>query len=305
MTRKEFITVIKATWHEYGKDDVGTMAAALTYFAFFSLFPILILGFTTMSYFLGEEEARRLIYESIGRLLPGASELLTDALEVALSNRGASAGLIALIGAGALLWSALGAFDALDKAINRAWKTENYPNLFISKLIGLAMMLVMSIIIVGSLIITAALAAGRNAATDLFGRVPGEDVVWQIVNFFATIAIIYIVFVLMYRLLPRVDVTYRDVWLGALLAAIIWAVVKEGFAYFLGSNFANFDAVYGTLGAVVALLTWIYISSLIIITGAEFTAETARVRRLRVMAALGQAEAEGEAKKGSPWLSER
>ena len=128
-------------------------------------------------------------------------------------------------------------------------------------------------------------------------------------NFAVTLGLVYVVFVLIYRGLPRVDVTYRDVWLGALLAAIIWAIVKEGFAYFLGSNLIHYDAVYGTLGAVVALLTWIYLSSLIILVGAEFTAETARVRRLRVIAGLNtgnkvEVESEDEEKK-SPWLPNR
>jgi membrane protein len=206
-----------------------------------------------------------------------------------------------------LLWSASGAFDALDKAINRAWKSEKYPSFFISKLIGFGMMAVLTVVVVASLIITAALAAGREAATNLIGHVPGEEVLWQIVNFATTVAIIYVVFVLMYRLLPRVDVTYRDVWLGALLAAIAWAVVKEVFAYYLGSNFANYDAVYGTLGAVVALLTWIFLSSLIILAGAEFTAETARVHRLRVLAALeqtGTSGGSGSKERTSPWFPE-
>jgi membrane protein len=307
MTRKEFITVVKATWNEFGRDDVGNMAAALTYYAFFSLFPLIILAVTISSLLMGEDQARILIYDNIARILPGSSEFLSDAIETALGNRGANAGIFAAVGVITLLWSALGAFDALDKAINRAWKTEKYPSFFMSKLIGFGMMGVLAALVVASLIITAGLAAGRQIANNLIGHVPGEEVLWQIANFATTLTIIFVVFVLTYRALPRVDVTYRDVWLGALLAAIAWALVKEGFAYYLGSSFANYDAVYGTLGAVVALLTWIYLSSLIILAGAEFTAETARVRRLSALAAVKLAEAnEKDEKKGrsSPWLPE-
>jgi membrane protein len=308
MTRKEFVTVVKATWHEYGRDDVGNMAAALTYFAFFSLFPLLILAVTVTSLIIGEQAARELIYTNLARVFPGASDLLTEAINVALDNRG-GVGVFALVGVVTLFWTASGAFDALDKAINRAWKTEKYPSFFISKLIGFAMMATLALVVLASLIITAALARGRALATAILGHVQGEDVLWQIINFAVTLAIVFVVFVLIYRILPRVDVTYRDVWLGALLAAIIWGVVKEGFAYFLGSSFVNYDAIYGTLGAVVALLTWIYLSSLIILVGAEFTAETARVRRLRIIAGLSagnkvKVESEDEEKK-SPWLPNR
>lgn len=309
MTRKEFVTVVRATWREFGRDDVGTMAAALTYFAFFSLFPLLILAVTVAGLIMGEDEARKLIYQNIALILPGSSELLSNAIEAALGNRG-SAGVFAIVGVLTLIWSASGAFDALDKAINRAWKTEKYPNLFISKLIGFGMMAGLAVILTASLVISATLTAGRAAANQLFGHVPGENVLWQIANFASTLAIIFVVFVLIYRLLPRMDVTYRDVWLGALLAAVAWTLVKEAFAYYLGSNFANYDAVYGTLGAVVALLTWIYLSSLIILAGAEFTAETARVHRLRVLTALEQTSQAGDANgqtksKSSPWLPER
>ena len=304
MTRKEFITVVKATWHEYGRDDVGNMAAALTYYAFFSLFPLIILAVTVSSLIMGEAQARRLINENIARVLPGSSELLSNAIEAALGTR-ANTGAFAVIGLLTLLWSASGAFDALDKAINRAWKTEKYPSFFISKLIGFGMMAVLAIVVIASLVISSFLTAGREVATRLIGHVPGEDILWQIISFASTLAVIFVVFVLIYRLLPRVDVTYRDVWLGALIAAIAWTLVKEGFAYYLGSNFANYDAVYGTLGAVVALLTWIYLSSLIILVGAEFTAETARVRRLRVLAAVGHTDTNAQKKeRSSPWLPE-
>lgn len=304
MTRKEFVTVLKATWNEFERDDVGNMAAALTYYAFFSLFPLLIIAVTVTSLVLGESEARVLIYSNVARVLPGSNQLLSDAIEAALGNR-TSVGLFAAVGVVTLIWTASGAFDALDKAVNRAWKTEKYPSFFVSKLIGFAMMAVLAVIVIASFGITATLTTSRAIATRLLGEVPGEEVIWQIVNFASTLAIIFAVIILIYRWLPRTQVTFRDVWPGALIAATAWALVKEVFAYYLGSNFANYDAVYGTLGAVVALLTWIFVSSIIILAGAEFTAETARVRRLRVIAEKQLAETgAGTTKKSrnSPWL---
>jgi membrane protein len=304
MTRKEFITILKATWREFGRDDVGNMAAALTYYSFFSLFPLLILAVTLVRFWLGGDQARSLIFDNMARVLPGSGQLLSDAVEAALSSRD-NAGILALVGVATLVFSGSGAFDALDKAINRAWKTEKMPGFFVSKLVGFAMMIVVAGIVLASLITTAILTTSRAIASSVFGQVPGEDVFWQMVNFVGTLAIIFLVFVLMYRLLPRCEVAFKDVWLGALMAAVAWAIVKEGFAYYLGSSFANYNAVYGTLGAVVALLTWIYVSSLIILIGAEFSAETTRVRRLR-LAAMGKDPDSGEQKaKASPWFPRR
>jgi membrane protein len=93
-------------------------------------------------------------------------------------------------------------------------------------------------------------------------------------------------------------VSLRDVWPAAFVAAIVWTLLKELFGLYLGSVFAQYSSTYGTLGAVFALITWIYLSSLIILTGAEFSAESARVRRLRrEVAGLPSSE-----RRPSPWL---
>ena len=108
--------------------------------------------------------------------------------------------------------------------------------------------------------------------------------------------------------LPRVDVQFRDVWLASLLAAIAWVVVKKGFAIYLGSSFGDFDALYGTLGAVVAVLFWLYASSLIILYGAELGSEThnIRTRHAKVAAQLStgtEAAPEKSPERGGPWFS--
>ncbi|MBF6613160.1 MAG: YihY/virulence factor BrkB family protein [Chloroflexi bacterium] len=296
MNLREYGTVVKATVHEFGKDDVGSMAASLTYFVFFSIFPLLILAVTLGGIFLNPQDATRFIFETVARVLPGSVQPLEDALNTAFKNQ-QNAGWVALAGLLALVFSASGAFSALDNSINRAWQSEKVPNFLSNRLTGLAMMLAMVLVLLASLIVTAALTSSRAFTTAIIGRVPGDQIFWQVVNFLASIAIVFVVFLLMYRFLPRADVKLRDIWVASLVAAILWAIVKEIFAYYVGSPFANF-ARYGPFATTFALLTWIYLSSVIILVGAEFSSETARVRRLRP-------KKEGEAKpqrKKSPWL---
>ena len=113
---------------------------------------------------------------------------------------------------------------------------------------------------------------------------------------------IFLILLLLYWLVPRFEVVFRDVWLGALLAAIAWVILKEIFALYLGSSLVDFNATYGSIGTVVILLLWIYVSTLIILIGAEFTSETYRVRRLRAEIALAQ-HPELEETRESPWFS--
>jgi membrane protein len=300
MNGKELLTVTKATTREFFKDDVAYMAAALTYYSFSSLFPLLVLTITLTGIFVQPEDATEFIFKNVAQVVPGSVQPLQDILSDAFQNR-SNAGWYALFGVITLLVTATGAFEALDKAINRAWATEKSPSFFVGKLIGLLMMLGVGGLLILSFAATALLAASRAFTTSLIGEVPIAQVFWQIASVLVTLAIIFLVFLMLYRFLPRTDVNLRDVWLASFISAVIWTIVKELFAYYLGSQFATFTAVYGPLSAIIALLIWIYISSVIILAGAEFSSETARVRRRR-LAVTGQLP---DQRKPSPWLSRK
>jgi len=258
---------------------------------------------TVAALVLGSEgAAASLILANLGQLLPGSRELLAEAVAVAFRNR-ETVGVLAVGSVLLLLFSASSAFIALDKAVNRAWDTEKVPSFFVARLIGFAMILAGAGIMLLSFGISLTLATSRAITTELFGEVPGSDIFWQIASLAASMGLIFLILLMIYRWLPRSHVRVADVWLAALLGSLVWTVVKEGFAYFLGSSLANFDAVYGTLSAVVVLLTWIYISSIIILAGAEFSAETARVRRLReATGASLEDHGPGPGGHSSPWL---
>ncbi|HEX8231077.1 MAG TPA: YihY/virulence factor BrkB family protein [Chloroflexia bacterium] len=300
MDRREFVTVVKATAREFVKDDVGYLAAAVTYYAFFSLFPVVLLGVTVAGLFVKTEDAYIFIVERVGRFAPNMSKFLTDSLEEVILKRD-FAGWSALFSSVILLFTASGAFDAIDKAINRAWKSEKVPSIFVSKLTSFLMMVTVSALMLVSLLVSSGLTATRTFTTYLLGDVPGTDFVWVLISFASSTAVVFLGLLLLYRFIPRADVGFHDVWRAALAAAFIWSLAKEGFALYLGSTFANYSAVYGTVGAIIAILTWIYVSVIIVLTGAEFAAETARVRDLRAMvqrAALAEKEPTR-----SPWFS--
>jgi membrane protein len=300
MDRKEFATVVRATAREFAKDDVGYLAAAVTYYAFFSLFPAVLLGVTIAGQFVQPEEAYHFIAEQVGQFAPTLSGFLTDTFADVVKER-QFAGWSALFSSLILLFTATGAFDAIDKAINRAWKTEKLPSILVAKLTSFVMIVTVSALMLVSLLVSATLTITRAFTTYLIGEVPGEQFVWALISFAASTGVVFLGLLLLYRFIPRCDVEVRDVWLAALIASVAWSLAKEGFALYLGSTFANYSAVYGTVGAIIAILTWIYVSVIIILTGAEFGAETARVRDLRQKlqtAALAEREPPR-----SPWFS--
>lgn len=297
MSGKEFVTVVKSTASEFIKDDVGYLAAALTYYAFFSLFPLILLAVTITGIFFHPNDVYNFIFTQLG-LAPSLAKFMSGIFDDTLANRN-NVGWSALFGVVVLIVTATGAFDALDKAINRAWNSERVPSLIVSKLTSLAMMLVMGGLLLVSLVMSVVLTTVRTFTTARLGEVPGTQIVWALINFAASTAIVFLVFLVLYRYIPRSDITFRDVYFAALFAAFVWAVAKEGFALYLGSSFARYSTLYGTVGTIIALLTWIYVSSLIILAGAEFASETTRVRNLRA-AILEKPEMEIS---HSPWFS--
>jgi len=304
VSRKEFVTIAKLTFHEYNKDDVGLLAAGVSLFAFFSLFPALLLAVTLAGLYMEPADATTFIYTTVAQYAPGSTELLQEALHDAISNR-ENAGWLALIGLVTLAFSASSAFETLDKAINRAWNSEKAPSFIVGRLVSFVMMAVVAVLLLLSVLASTLMTAARAATTTAFGEVPGSAIFWWLVNVALSLALIFVIFVLIYRFLPRFEVVLKDVWLGALLAAIAWVILKEFFALYLGSSLVNYSATYGNIGTVIILLTWIYLSALIILTGAEFTAETYKVRRLRaeMMLQSHSEQGEGEEPRESPWFS--
>lgn len=279
MKRRELVAVAKATFSELGRDDVSLLAAGLTYYAFFGLFPLILLSITLAGLLVKPEDATNFIFTRVAEIAPGFTRYLSDAADKAFSDR-SNAGLLALIGVLALAFSASNAFGTLYKAVNRAWNTEHRPSFLMDKVISFLMMLVLAALFITSVIVSAVLTSIRAFTQFRIGKVPGEQIIFQVTSIGLSMALTFVVLLLMYWFVPRTKVQFHDVWFAALVASVVWTLFKELFALYLGSSFATYDAVYGTAGTVIALLTWIYVSSLIILTGAEFASETHRFRRL-------------------------
>jgi len=305
MNLKELIAVSKATLSEFGKDDVSLLSAALTYFSFFSLFPLMLLGITLAGTMFNPDDARNFIFTTIAQVAPGSTQLLNNALTKAIENRN-DAGVVALVSIAALAFTASNAFGTLYKAINRAWNTEHRPGIIMDKVISFLLMALAGSFALATLFFSAVLTSIRAFTQESIGKIPGEQVFFQVLSVLGSVVLTFLVLVIMYWFIPRTKVRFKDIWVAALLVALVWTLVKELFSLYLGSSLQNFDAIYGTLGAVIILLTWIYISSMIILTGAEFAAETQRYRRLNTAAAIVEAKdrqpPDNQGKEPNPWF---
>ena len=266
------------TFKEMSDDDATHMAAGVAYYAVFSLFPLLI-GLLALIDLLPSAGIRQeQLTDFISEYLPGSEGLLDSNVRVS-----GALGTIAILG---LFWSGSAVFGAVARVVNRAWDVHKDRPLFISKPRQMGMGLVVGLLFLASLAsATFVRMAEEYALADLpapeFLVEAGGKIFLQATAFALTLT----TFLMMYKMLPNTKTYWRYIWPGALLAAVLFEIGKAAFLLYL-DLFADFENVYGSMGDVLVLLLWVYVSSLILILGAEVSSEYGRLREGRERATL-------------------
>ena len=273
-----YLRLIWRTIREMSDDDATHMAAGVAYYAVFSLFPLLI-GLVAILNLLPSSEVRQeQLTEFFAGYLPGSETLLDGNAQV-----GGTLGMIAIFG---LLWSGSAIFGAVARVVNRAWDVQKDRPIFINKPRQMAMALAVGLMFLTSLgASTFVRMAGEYAKADLpapdFFIDAGGRIILQ--AFAASLTLV--TFLMMYKLLPNTKTYWRFIWPGAIVATVLFEVSKAFFLYYV-QRFASFQDAYGSGGDILVLLLWVYVSSLILILGAEFSSEYERLKRGRDRASV-------------------
>lgn len=241
-------------------------AASLAYYAIFSLFPLLLVLIVGGSYFLNSQQ----VYQSVTRLVQGAipvsPQLIDENLQQVLDTRGA----VGIVGLLTLLWSASGVFTNLAYNINLAWPGAARRNFLEKRLVGLGMIAGLS----GLLILSLALDWITNLTPFLnldSASLPSSGL-WRLFSNLASWLMFFLLFLALYRWVPTENVRWKAIFWGALAASIGWKFASEGFSWYLRSGMGRYQLVYGSLGAIVALLFLIFIVSMTTLFGAHLSA---------------------------------
>ena len=275
LAAKFVVRLLVRTVKEMSADDATHMAAGVSYYALFSLFPLLLFLIAVLSLVLEPQDIRFRLTEFSAGYFPGSDRLIETNLDTVLKVRGAL-GVFAVLG---LLWSGSAIFGAVSRAVNRAWDVHSDRPFFISKPRQLGMAAGVSLLFLLSLSIVAVVrATDQFIAADVQGLAFLlhwlTPVVLQGSSFLLTAGM----FLLVYKFMPNTKTYWRYIWPGALVAAVLFELAKNLFVFYL-SRFASFEDVYGTLTPVIVLSLWTYVSGLILIFGAELSSEYGRLRR--------------------------
>jgi len=259
------LDILRETFQRFNEARASEAAAGMAYYALFSLFPLLLALVAAGSFFLESERAYREVVDLVTQAIPVSRGLIERNIRRVLELRG-TVGIVGLIG---LLWSATGVFTILANHINRAWPEAETRSFLEKRLVALGMVGALAGLLVLSLFSTAVLNLLPRLQVPLWGGVSVyETSLWAIASKLVPGLFIFLMFLSLYCWVPNTEVKWSGVIGGALVAAFAWEVVASAFAWYLSSGLARYELVYGSLGAVVALMFWIYISSLITLFGA-------------------------------------
>lgn len=266
------VDVLKETVREFIEDRCTTLAAAISYYTVFALPPLLVLILTMVGLLVDPAEVQGRISGEVGLLIgPDAARMVTTMVEQASRLR---SGPAAVIGALALLLGATGAFMQLQGALNQAWdvppreRRGGLRGQLVKRVLSLGMILGIGFLLLVSMLLSAVL----SAAGDALGRMlPGflSGGVLQVLQLTISFLMISVLFGAIFKVLPDVDLGWRDVTVGAVATALLFVVGKSLLGFYLGRSEPG--SAFGAAGALAAILVWIYYSAIILLLGAEFT----------------------------------
>jgi membrane protein len=251
-------------------NDLTTAAAAVSYFSMLALFPTLLVILAIGNRLIGPVTVEKYIIGQVLAFLPGAQTFVRKNLD-SISSISTSIVISCLF---VMLWAASWMFTVIEKALNRIWGT--YPRSFLrGRAVNIAVMTLVWALLAASALFTAFVTGVRAAAERIPLRLGPwltslSGFAWQTIFVLTSLAVTILLFTALYKMLPNTHVPFTEALTGAVLSGALWEAAKFGFSFLL--PYFHYDLLYGSIGAAVALLTWVYLSSVIMLFGAQFTA---------------------------------
>lgn len=246
--------------------DISGFGAQLAYFFLLSLFPLLIFILTLLPYLNFPPKA---VYMFLADLMPEqVYKMIKGTIIGVLENRNGGLLSIGIIGT---IWSASNGVDALIKSLNRSYDKDETRPFLISRFVSVIFTLLLVLLIVVALVLP---VFGKQIGLFLFSTFGLEAdflIVWNKFRTLLPPILIFFVLTLMYWILPNIKLYLRSVIIGSLFATISWLIASYGFSYYI-TNFVNYSATYGSIGGIIILMLWLYLTGMLLIVGGQLNA---------------------------------
>jgi membrane protein len=263
------------TFSAWSEDDAAQLGAALAYYAAFSITPLLIMTLSVVGFFYHGDSLTYIKTQLSALVGSEAADTLAETIvAVRRSKQGFTAGFVSAL---VLSIGASGVFIQLQSAMNQIWKTKRKPGHFWRHFIE-ERLLAVAMIVGGGCLLLVSLALSATLSTGTY-LLPGATLLWQIADGGVSFVIVTLFFASIFKVVPDARINWGDVWVGAILTAILFTAGKLVTALYLGHN--DIGSAFGAAGSILATLAWVFYSSQILFFGAEFTKIHAEQRRLQ------------------------
>lgn len=252
-------------WKKVHEDDVLGLAAQLAYFFLLSLFPLLIFIMTLLPYL---PITQKDLLNFLDTFAPGETMALIETNLDQMSNKN---GKLLSFGLIATIWSASNGINAIVRAFNKAYNVKESRSIIVARGMSILLTVAMIFVFVVALVLP---VFGKQIGFVLFSWFNLSDqflLVWNTLRWLVSIVILLIVFLGLYWIAPNKKFTCASALPGAIFATVGWIVASLAFSYYVG-NFGNYSATYGSVGAIIVLMIWFYLTGIIIIIGGQINA---------------------------------
>ena len=271
MQGKSIWQFLKTTINEWVEAEPFQLAAALSYYTLFSLAPLLLIAIGIAGFVFGREAAQNQIVETLQGMIGQDSAQSVQEMIQASNEKPKTGMLSTIIGFVALLFGAGGVVGQLQTSLNKMWEVTPKPGQGIwgflrQRVFSFAMVLAIGFLLLVSLFVTAVL----SSFTGMLSRLLGDaTLIAHAVDILVSFGFVTLLFALIYKYVPDVEIEWRDVWVGAALTAILFTIGKYLIGLYIGTS--GVSSTFGAAGSLITILVWVYYSSLIFFLGAEFT----------------------------------
>ena len=259
----------RRTFWKYSADNCSQLAAAISYYVLFSLVPLAIFLASVFGIVMRDDDLETKVIDRVTDAIAFDEENGREFVSNTVHGVTRASGALGAVAIAAGAWSGAAVSGAIRRSLNIVWNTDTKRPFVQQKLVDLSMVLGLGLLLGASGAATIALRTIREVSDDLLGPLSRETgLFWEVVPFLVPGVLSFVTFLLIYRYVPNVRHRFADVWPGALLAALLFEGMKNGFAIYV-AHFRAYDAIYGVLGGVLLFLTWTYLSASILLLGGE------------------------------------
>ena len=275
--RKGWWAAVKRAVREFRTDNLTDWAAALTYYAVLSIFPGLLVLLSLLG--LAGQSTTDALIDNVGQATPGSVRqvVITSIRELQTGRN--TAGIAAVIGIAAALWSASGYIAAFIRASNAIYDVPEGRPAWKTLPLRIGITLLVTFLLAASALAVLLTGSLAERAGDLLGAGKTAVTVWGIVKWPVLLVVVSFLFALLYWAAPNARQPFRWVSPGGILAIVLWLLASAAFAVYV-ANFGSYNKTYGSLASVIVFLVWLWISNIALLLGAELNAELERGRAI-------------------------